>query len=138
MAPVSLANCISDVSWEEVEEEIIRLQLDKQRDMPHMKKAFEELLHLKPNEEQHKKFVLYLHLNEKRKFIDVYSKEEGDFYTEYMIDQDEWEKVLTYTISHEMLHTCTKPTIVCATLFSMTTAGYSSNEIREKKRATAG
>lgn len=138
IASASLATCVSEVNWEEIEKEVVRLQIDKQRDISQMKEAFQELLHLKPNETQNKRFVLYLHLNEAREFIEVYSKEEGDFYTEYMIDQDEWERVLAYTISSEMLNNYSKPTIVCATLFSMTTAGYSSKEIIKKKRAPAG
>lgn len=138
MAPVSLTTCILELSWEEIEKEMVRLRLDKQRDIFQMKLTYEELLQLKPNGSQNSQFVLYLHLNEARDFIDVYSKEEGDFYTEYMIDQDEWENVLAYTISSEMLNNYSKATIVCATLFSITSNGYSSKEIIEKKQAPAG
>jgi hypothetical protein len=136
--PISLATCISEVSWEEVEKELIRLNLDKQRDMLQMKQAYEELLHLHPADSLKKQFILYLHLNEEKKFVDVYTKEEGDFYTEYMIDQDEWKNVLAYTISREIMNKYSKPTLVCATLFSMTTVHYSSKEIFHKKQAPTG
>lgn len=138
MAPVSLTTCILEVSWEEIEKEMVRLRLNKHRDIFQMKQTYEELLHLKPNDSQNKQFILYMHLNEERDFIEVYSKEEGDVYTEYMIDQDEWENVLAYSVSSEMLNSYSKPTIVCATLFSITSNGYSSKEIIEKKQAPTG
>lgn len=125
--PISLATCISEVSWEEVEKEFFRLHLNKQRNVLSLKQAYDELLQLQPNNSLETPFVLYLHLNEERNFIDVYAKEEGDFYTEYMIDKARWENILAYTISREIMDKYSKPTLVCATLFSITADGYTSN-----------
>ncbi|MCH5586569.1 hypothetical protein MK805_16645 [Shimazuella sp. AN120528] len=131
----SFASCLTDVSWDEVEEELIRLHLDKLRNLSQLKQTYEELFYLQPNNSLEKQFVLYLHLNEERKFIDVYAKEKGDLYTEYMIDEDEWKNVLAYEVSKEALDKYSKPTLVCATLFTITAARYSSNKISQRKQA---
>jgi hypothetical protein len=136
--PIPFSSCISEVSWEEVEIEFTRLALDKQREISRMQQAYEELLDLQPTPHIGKSFTLHYHLNEKNEFIDVFAQEDEDFYTEYMIDHEEWHNILAYNISGESLGNYTKPTLVCATLYSITTAGYSSLEILQKKRAHTG
>ncbi|WP_028778401.1 DUF6557 family protein [Shimazuella kribbensis] len=136
--PVLLTDCISEMNWSEVENEFIRLQLEKQRDLINLKKAYEEIIQLSPHKSIKKSFRLYFHINEESGFIDVFAKEDGDFYTEYMIDHEDWCNLLTYQISDKSLRKYPKPTLVCATLFMMTTVGYSSEEILLKKQAHTG
>jgi hypothetical protein len=136
--PVVFTDCLSEMNWREVENEIIRLKLDKQRDLTKMKNAYEEINQLSPVKSMERSFSLYFHINEESGFVDVFAKEDGDFYTEYMIDHEDWCKLLTYQISDKSLRKYPKPTLVCATLFMMTTVGYSSEEILLKKQAHTG
>ncbi|MXQ55589.1 DUF6557 family protein [Shimazuella alba] len=137
--PLSFHQLIQNMTWTDVEKEMIRLSLDKKRELSQMKLAYGVLLKLEPaNYLEKKNYELHLYINEKSSFIDVCTKEDGDPYTEYMIDHEEWHNILAYYISSKSLLQYEKPTLVSAILYSMTTNGFSLEELHQSIEAHTG
>lgn len=135
---VSFRQLMQEISWSQIEQEMIRLKLDEKRELSLVKLAYETLLSHEPSKTQERNFSLYLHINEDRGFIDVCSKEEGDLYTEYMIEYEDWKNILAYTVSANSLQQYDKTTLVSAILYSMTTNGFSQNELNQSFQVHTG
>lgn len=134
---ICFQDLIQDVTWSEIAEVLNRFVLYRQRDLERMHQSYKELLQIQPLQAT-LHFQLFLHMSEERQFIDVYTKEQGDPYTEYMIDHDDWRKVLSYHINSDDLQKYGKLTFVTAVLYCITSVGYSRTEVMNKKQAITG